>query len=368
MTADANLVARKMLAEDARWILDVLMSAGQDEQLGGIIPLLLAGHAARIDYEGSLFARTKTAGVAPLAELLRPKYAATTTRARHAMKLFDDDAKTYDEVLDLMRAYLAAHTEEFGGRVRLKWARRLAPDLGSYWLDGNVLGISPTILFRLGQPPDFPFDRLGPTMFALSREWGGELLVLSAVETGVPWDQRPTVSYAALHSLTDGDKFAHRYLPTRFEGAFPPELRLALLHIQGELNTARLVIPTTAQRHEDAALRATVVTVYPALRTLHHVSDTYPDLHTPGMARLRGLLDSTEVRHLLDDHGRHVRNRSTHYRIPGATATSPLLDTAIPFNGIVEALPGGRPLAEYRAELTEALDAAAALLNTWSPT
>lgn len=84
------------------------------------------------------------------------------------------------------------------------------------------------------------------------------------------------------------------------------------------------------------------------------------------MTRLRGLLTDPAVRRLLDDHGRHVRNRSTHYRIPGATARSPLLDTALPFNGIVEALPGGRPVHDYRADLTHALDTTAAFLNKWS--
>lgn len=243
MSTDAILVARKMLAEDARWMLDVLMSAGQDERVGDIIPLLLAGHAARIDYEGSVFARTKAAGVGPLAELLQPEHAATTARARHAMKLFDDDKKSHDEVLDLMHAHLAAHTEEFQERVRFKWARMFAPDLGSYWLEGSVLGITPTILFRFGQPPGFPFDELGPTVRSVSEEWGAELLVLSAVATAVPWDGQPTIAYDSLHSITDCDKFARRYLPTRFEDAFPRELRLALLHIQGELNTARLVVP-----------------------------------------------------------------------------------------------------------------------------
>ena len=46
--------ARMLLAEDARWVGDVVLSAAADEQSQAYPALLLGHHFVRIVYEGSL--------------------------------------------------------------------------------------------------------------------------------------------------------------------------------------------------------------------------------------------------------------------------------------------------------------------------
>lgn len=127
-----------MAAEDARWAIDSLLSAGQGKQARlnhhGVIPLLLIGHAGRIVYEGSQLARSKTKSVADLdlAARLPSAYAEVIARARHAAKSFDDDLRPYNVLLAHMDAYLRQARNEFLGNTPYKWARRFESDLGMY--------------------------------------------------------------------------------------------------------------------------------------------------------------------------------------------------------------------------------------------
>jgi len=65
----AGAAARAMLAQDARWIADAMLSAQSGE---GWLPLVLLGHSARIVYEGSIALRSANpaVGVPELAQTL----------------------------------------------------------------------------------------------------------------------------------------------------------------------------------------------------------------------------------------------------------------------------------------------------------
>lgn len=51
-----------------------------------------------------------------------------------------------------------------------------------------------------------------------------------------------------------------------------------------------------------------------------------------------------------------------HYEIKGKIGT---LDPSLPMNGIVEALPNGRPYTDYRADIDTVLNEATALMRNW---
>lgn len=71
-----------MLAEDARWAMDVILSAQQASNIGPYIPLLLGHHFVRIAYEGAIALRSPNphVGIPKLAEMISDQYAAITAK------------------------------------------------------------------------------------------------------------------------------------------------------------------------------------------------------------------------------------------------------------------------------------------------
>src|ERR1017187_6069036 len=104
-------VGRKLLAEDARWAMDVALSAGGVDHLSGYVPLVMGHHFVRIAYEGTIAIRSGNprVGIPALAALLQDKYAAITTRARHLTKLLDNTKKSYTEVLTDLASEMKVH-------------------------------------------------------------------------------------------------------------------------------------------------------------------------------------------------------------------------------------------------------------------
>ena len=62
--------------------------------------------------------------------------------------------------------------------------------------------------------------------------------------------------------------------------------------IEGDLNTARLILPHTARGHQGAEFRARTVTAYHCLSALERISDQHPGLNTRGLDGLRALVGS----------------------------------------------------------------------------
>jgi hypothetical protein len=107
-----------MVAQDARWIGDALLSAGSSRN-SGWLTLMLIGHAARIVYEGSKAMRSgdPAVGLPELAAELTDRYGSVVTRARHAGKFLDDTKKSFDKLSDEMADFYAAHQAEFLGNA-----------------------------------------------------------------------------------------------------------------------------------------------------------------------------------------------------------------------------------------------------------
>jgi hypothetical protein len=101
IVARRGWAARHMIAEDARWGADVVLSCQRVPAMANYIPFILSHHLVRIAYEGSLALRSPnpTIGIPGLAALLRGRFSAITERIRHASKTLDDSSANYVSII-----------------------------------------------------------------------------------------------------------------------------------------------------------------------------------------------------------------------------------------------------------------------------
>lgn len=182
--ADARrgIATRFLIAEDARWVQDVALSAAKATDGGSSTALLLSHHFVRIAYEGAIALRSgnEMVGMPFLAELLTDQFAAITERARHMSKLLDDTKKSEEEVLAEIEDALLRMRSTFLATVP-RLARWRARDLGEYRVEDRVIGATVPMAYRLG------LDGIGPNMFDqaivdVTQEWGSAVAVLCAAD------------------------------------------------------------------------------------------------------------------------------------------------------------------------------------------
>ncbi len=202
----------------------------------------------------------------------------------------------------------------------------------------------------------------GADLAAITKEWGGALAVLSAAAFDFS-EPVATLDLAAIR-VTRRDRRAERYLAGRFDSQFPIELKLLILLIEGDLNTARLIFPHTAGGHQSAEFRARAVTCYHCLSALKRICEQYPNLHTRGLTGLRATLNSDPAQRLLSPSGEKIRNRSVHYEMNDPAI---IPDLGLPMCGLVEAICSGRSWESYDQDVREVTDRLAKLLAEWKP-
>lgn len=352
-----------MVAEDARWGMDVILS-GQGSDISGYLPLLLGHHWVRIAYEGARVLRSPDPllGVPALAELLRSRFSAITAQGRHAAKLLDDTKKSYDQVLGELEAVLGEHSLQLTGRTP-RWLRWAATDLGLYEIDGRVAGASVSAGYRLGVEVADGGRLAGQDVRAVSEEWGGTLAVLGAAALDA---SAPVATMEPLRMLRIGyrDRLASQYFRGRFDPDFTLGLKATLLLIEGDLNASLRLLPLTGTGHEQAVFRAQTITVYHALTALRRVVQRYADSDVNGLRAVRAALQDPPANRLLSKQGRLVRNHCMHYSI---TDPQVCLDPSQPMYGLVEAIFPGNTWQDFRADVLTTTASMADHLHSWRP-
>lgn len=350
-----------MLAQDARWIADALLSG---HAASGWLPPVLMGHGARIVYEGSLALQSSdpAVGMPQIADELTARHGAVIERARHAGKLLDDTKRSFEDLEQEMAAFYAAHRTEFTSDVP-RLFRWLADDLGiCRGPNGWILFSTIAGQFRLGLPPDVRLADAGPIMFEVARELGQSLGPLATAD-GQEADLSPTIDYTALGELEDDDRKAVEYLAERYDPTFNFEAKLLLLMVEGEIGMTHVVLPATESGHEEAVFRARTVSTYHAARALDELLARHPDAVSSGARSARELLAGPELRAWLDSRGiRQVRNRCMHYEIRDRSLT---LDSSAPMFGIVEALNPGLSFDEFDQRTREVARRLVEVLHDW---
>ena len=354
-------VCRRILAEDARWAMDVVLSAGRVDQLSGFVPLVIGHHFVRIAYEGAIAVQSRNpkVGIPKLATLLEPEYEAITSRSRHLTKLLDNTKSSYTEVLADLDREVRAHHEALTGNA-ISAARWLETDLGLFYLKGATIGATIPIAYRMGINPKQAESISSAAIRAVAEEWGRTLVVLGMAASD-PSEPTPALELSDIR-IGHRDRLAARYLGARFEPQFPLELKVLLLLIEGDLNTSRLFLPRTSICHEGAVFRAQVITAYHCLSALRQVCEEYAGQETRGMRRLRSLLSDEPTKRLLSPGGRRVRNRSVHYEIDDPTIVP---DIAKPMYGLVEAVYPGRTWEAFDSDVRLVTSRTAEFLADW---
>ena len=355
--------ARKNLAEDARWAMDTALSGNEVPEFSPFVGLLLTHHFVRIAYEGAAAIQSGNphVGIPALAALLNDTFAQITARARHLTKMLDNNKKSYADILSEFAAELAEHRHALTGKA-VRLARWLETDLGLYFVDGALVGATVPIGYRLGLNSVPPASMWGADLNAITEEWGATLAVLGAATLDFS-EPQATLNLSGIR-VTHRDRRADWYLAGRFERQFPLELKLLILMIEGDLNTARLILPRTARGHQNAEFRARTVTCYHCLSGLKRICDQYPNLDTKGLTGLRAMLADAPAQRLLSPTGEKIRNRSVHYEMNDPAI---IPDLALPMSGLVEAICSGRSWESFDQDVREVTERSAGLLAKWKP-
>ena len=357
------IAARSMMAQDARWVTDAVLSSTGREDMRGVIPLLLLGHSARITHEGSIALRSRdpNVGISVFADLLPDQQSPLITRARHATKLLDDSAKTFDDLLGEMADYYAQHHAAFTGKA-VPLARWLECDLGLFLVEGRPLAGTIPLQFRFGAPPTLAISQLHALLYDVSVELGGALAILAAADgDGSP--PSSTVDYRTLGRVSSRDRKAAKYLDARYDPALPIEAKLLLLMAEGEASTTCLVLPHTESSHQEAVFRARVVSLFHALSAVDRILNRYPSAQSSRTRVVRELVSDTAAQRFLHDPGlRRVRNRCMHYEIRDPTVA---LDLSAPMFGLVESQFPGYSFDQLNIEATGLVRRIADVLASW---
>jgi hypothetical protein len=355
--------ARKNLAEDARWAADTVLSGIKIPEFEPYVGLLLSHHFVRIAYEGAIAIRSANphVGVPQLAALLDDTFAQITAQARHLTKLLDNKKKSYADILSEFAAAREKHRNAFTGKA-VRLARWLETDLGLYFVDGALVGATVPIGYRLGLDPEQSGFMWGANLAAITKEWGSALAVLSAAAFDFS-EPTATLDLAAIRVIRK-DRRAQRYVSGRFDSQLPTGLKLLILLIEGDLNTARLILPPTAGGHQSAEFRARAVTCYHCLSALKRICEQYPGLHTRGLSSLREILNGAPAQRLLSPTGEKIRNRSVHYETNDPAI---IPDLGRPMSGLVEAICSGRTWDSFDQDVREVTDRLAGSLGEWKP-
>lgn len=350
-------VTRAMIAQDAFMISDVMLSAQHDSEVGGIVPLVTLGHAARIAYEGSRVLRSPDPqlGIPQLAAILNSGHSDTIERARHATKLLDDTKKTTADLIAAMDSYGEAHAREYLDSV-VWFARGLGRDLGLYLLDGQVLGATVPLQYRFGVPSSVPISEVGKLLYEVAQSLGGTLWVLAASNLQEPQLQA-TVDFAALKPMTMKDVLAKKYLAGAYDPGLTHGAKLLLLMIEGEAASALHALQPAAPSHRDAVFRARLISVVHAVRGLAVIAA----LTTPPAHVTTFLHTPSATLFLQDGDIQALRNVCMHYGI----RLKQYQPSANPLFGLVEVIAPSWTFDALEATVIGTLRDAVETLATW---
>lgn len=303
--------ARAMVAQDARWATDVLLSSQQAPAFASYTGLLLGHHFVRIAYEGGLTLRSQDpdVGVPMLANLLSDNFGPITARVRHATKLLDDTKKSFDAVVDEFDSIALEHRSHLMGNA-VRMARWLETDLGLYVSGRRLVGATVPAAYRLGIRMTTEGKIREADLHRVSQEWGGTLTVLSAAALDGT-AQLATLDMGQVPKIKARDRRSDLYLRGRFESEFTVGLGMLLLAVEADINTLTTIVAHTVKGHEEPVFRIRMVTLFHALSTLQHIQRRYADLNSAGIRELSQILDSPAAWWLLSKQGREVRNRCT---------------------------------------------------------
>jgi hypothetical protein len=359
----AERAALALIAADTAFLRDLALSHRSHPlhpiamlALMPFISSILAESAAYLGQQGFLPA----SHLKPHEELLR--------HSRRRLKLLEEDRGAFADTLDRASALMAVNSGWFLGAHRGilgPLGRRIQPDLGIYFVRGEVVCTTHVAFLNLGLTEEalsassLSLDNIGPYLRDTAEDFGRyTALLLGALDVDFPLPEHPPehsvppVQYRDVKSERFYAAMARRVAPLR------SQVCPLLTSILSQVNTAWVIVPLFAVGNEVAAFKVGFVSLFHAASSLQKLLDwdRKEGFLDPDAARLLGdMLGAKPVRNLRKN--RALRNNLVHYGVEDRIAARLVPDA--PLFGLVEAHSAGAPLASVAGDVESGLAAVA---------
>jgi hypothetical protein len=285
-----------------------------------------------------------------------------TSRLR--LKLLDDNRKSFKEVVDNINDLATINSGWFMGHRGIlgPLKRWLQPDLGVYFIQGEVIGTTHVAFLNMGLTKEdlsassLSLDTLGPYLRETTEDFGryvglllGKLNIADNAFDSAPGEPMSPIQFRDLKSKRFYESMADRVAPGR------TPVCILLTSILSQINTARAVVPSIAGRNEDAVFKIGFVSLFHAASSLRKLLDQHREnafLHLDAVEHIGAMLDADLVRNISEN--RMLRNNLVHYGVGKRTAAR--LSPDLPLFGLVEALADGQSLEAMANDVERGLD------------
>lgn len=196
----------------------------------------------------------------------------------------------------------------------------------------------------LGNPGSHMHDRMTHVGNHMNGLLSSKLGIGAQFSEGDPESPPPGIRHRDMKARRLYDPIVRRVAPGR------SSVSLLLPWVLSRVNTARLLVPSTAARNEAAAFKVRFVSLYRAALSLHGLLEeqrAHAFLLPDALKRIADVLGSDPVRSVLGN--RLLRDDLFHYGVVNRIA--PRLDPRLPLFGLVEAHANGRSFATVASDL-----------------
>lgn len=367
----ASQVELTLIETDLRFFYD-LARAPDLEPIRPVAILALMPFLSTFVLESAAYAEAKEVVTT---DYLRPHQALLHT-SRMRVKLLDDTRQSFDEILattDSLAAIVSAWLLE-GHSGLLGWIkRRFQPDLGIYFLGGDVFCTTHVAFMNLGLTEDalssssLSPGNLGPHLRDVSTDFGRYISLLMGAlnidrdhERGTSVESMPPIGYRDLKSVPFYAEMAHRVAPERVSVA------LLLTVILSQVNTARLIVPLIVASNSVAFLKFGFISLFHAassLQKLLTIDRQERFLQSDAARHIEMALRHASVRSVRKK--RTLRNTFMHYGVDQHVL--PRLSSSLRLNGLVEACAAEASFESTVVDVAAGLDCISQALTNLLP-
>jgi len=304
-----------------------------------------------------------------LAAKVAADFKAIVARARHSLKLFEDNKRKIKGQLDYFREEIyAANYDHFIGSVHPVF-QSLATDLGLFAYDSKLITTTHVATFHYGMPPRDLLSMGEQEIRDFSERYGRYARYLGA---HVPASSGATFFSCldpAKLSDTEDDVCAAEYYDRVFDGSASPDLNALLTVFRCMANFADTAIPVMGINGgvDYTEFKIRFVTVYQVLRSLQVLRDDTARTLTSRSARyLERILDAPEALAIMASPAKPFRNLVMHYGLDTRIDLAKV-DLNDPLFGLAPYYyPSCKDALELATLVDQALSHTAAALNDWA--
>ncbi|MFJ8848093.1 hypothetical protein ACIRFF_34930 [Streptomyces cyaneofuscatus] len=323
------------VASDANYIGRLLRdSQNVDPSVVSVMSLCMAPYFSWIIHE----AKSKPQAIDPSAfDGFSADAAEVSARARHSLKLFEDNRRGIEGQLEFFENdILAKHSARFLGNTWLPFARRWENDLGLFTYGGTLVTTSHAAAFHLGIKPENLFRDDDGVYVRGTMEQVGRCFYGLGARLDAPGDDT-FMRHLSGNLVKRTDVRASDYYPRAFNGNATEAINGVLTDFQVMMNFIDKLITAAADvlNLEYTVFKIRYITMYAVLQSLALLKDDtdYP-LSPASTAVIETILAAPAGRVVTDRSARHFRNTLMHYNLLPSADTA-RVDLGQPLFGLV---------------------------------